>query len=40
MQHLLKALSRAARTEVVPSQLFAEFLVSVDNTVTTFDLSF
>jgi hypothetical protein len=40
MQHFLKATTRSARTQIITPQLFAEFLLSVNNPETFFDMSF
>ena len=40
MQHFLKAASRAAWAEIVPAQLFAEFLVPMNDAHATFHLRF
>jgi hypothetical protein len=39
-QHFLKAASRAARAKVVPAQLFAEFLGSMNDSQTAFHIRF
>ena len=40
MQHFLKAASRAAGAQVVPAQLFAEFLIPVNDAQATFHIRF
>ena len=40
MQHFLKAASRAARTEVITTELFYKLFVPVDDPVTALNLRF
>jgi len=40
MQQFLKPAPGAARAEVVPAQLFGQFLVGMDNAVAALDISF
>jgi hypothetical protein len=38
MQHRLKPMARTARTWIIPTQLFDQFLVSVHDAVASLDL--